>query len=271
MVKSIIVLCDVQIVTGLGILCSSYVLLRCGLDASHWQIAAYLAWFSTVTHLSGLTVLRTYLNDYKWAKYFRVVLMLALLILLIIGLIPTGYFDNTYPASQAVCYFDAIYGNRRFESDTSYYSGSPRVQESQSWQAMVFSVILLISGFLTRCVKLFRPLSTAFRLRIRQPLSCWTRGVLRRLGQSKTPPSRGEVLKSRLVTKPASAVFLMARLNCDLFSSMFFEVWFHQNIDDDSRKDSILTQAMLGLLALRYPTVGHHKALRCSQCHHTDK
>lgn len=68
-------LCDVQVVTGLGILISGFVLLRCGLDAIHSQIAVFLAWFSTVTHLSGLEVLRTHLNTYVWSKHLRFSLM----------------------------------------------------------------------------------------------------------------------------------------------------------------------------------------------------
>ncbi|KAK2604324.1 hypothetical protein N8I77_007266 [Diaporthe amygdali] len=224
--ESIIMLCDVQIVTGLSILSSSYILLSCGLDASHWQIAVYLAWFSTVTHLSGLTVLRTYLNAYPWVKYIRVILMSALLILLIAGLIPTGFVTYGGLASQAKCYFNVSYGYWRFDQEIRYPSDPSRIEDTASWQAMILSIILLMSGFITRSVKLFRPLSTAFRLRIRQPLSGWTRGILERLGRLNTPHRRSEVLISKLVIKPALAIFLMARLNCDLFSSMLFEVYW---------------------------------------------
>lgn len=212
--------------TGLGILCSCYALLRCGFDASHWQIAVYLAWFSAVTHLSGLTVLRTYLNAYPWVKHTRVFLMFALLMLLIVGLIPTGFLfaRTTHRASYAICYFNLSFGYWHFSEVDIDDSEVSRVEETASWQAMILSAILLLLGFITRSIRLFRPLSTAFRLRIRQPLSSWARRNLRCLEPSGTPPSRLGRLKSKIVTKPALAVFLMARLSCDLFSSMLFEV-----------------------------------------------
>jgi len=223
--QSIIMWCDIQMVTGLGILCSSYALLRCGFDASHWQIAVYLAWFSAVTHLSGLTVLRTYLNTYPWAKHIRVLLMFSLLILLIVGLIPTGFFfpRTINRASQVMCYFNLSYGYRHFSEVDRRESEVSRVEETTSWQAMLFSIFLLIFGFITRSTRLFRPLSTAFRLRVRQPLSGWARRNLRRL-EPFGPPSGSEILKSETITKPALAFFLMIRLSCDLFSSMLFEV-----------------------------------------------
>lgn len=215
--------------TGLGILCSCYALLHCGFDASHWQIAVYLAWFSAVTHLSGLTVLRTYLNTYPWVKHTRVFLMFALLMLLIVGLIPTGFlFARTSDhASYAICYFNLSYGYWHFSEIDRDASEVSRVEETASWQAMILSVILLVFGFITRSIRLFRPLSTAFRLRIRQPLSGWSRRSLRRLGPSGTPRSRFGVIISNIITKQALALFLMARLSCDLFSSMLFEVWYY--------------------------------------------
>ncbi|KAK2762038.1 hypothetical protein CKAH01_16235 [Colletotrichum kahawae] len=209
--EAIILLCDIQIVTGIGILVSGYMLLKCGLDACHWQIVVYLAWFSTVTHLSGLNISRGLLNTTPWAKYVRVFLMLALLVLVNVGLLPTGFFNSANFSSQAI-----------------YYFNQNPVTTTAEWQAMTMSVILLIFGFVSRSFKLFQPLSTAFRVQVRRPTSRLAQRTLQRLGGSNSgvSPSWRDKLKLRVVTRPALATFLMVRLSCDLFSSTIFEVYW---------------------------------------------
>lgn len=221
--ESIILLCDIQIVTGIGILLSGYMLLKCGLDACHWQIVVYLAWFSTVTHLSGLNILRKLLKTTLWAKYVRVFLMLVLLVLVIVGLLPTGFFNSDNFSSQAICYFNQSYGYWRHDAT----SGDP-VRETAEWQTMAMSVILLIFGFVSRSFKLFQPLSTAFRIQIRSPISRLAQRTLQRLGEPSSGVSLGwkDRLKLSIVTRPALATFLMVRLSCDLFSSAIFEVYW---------------------------------------------
>lgn len=161
-------------------------LLKCGLDACHWQIVVYLAWFSTVTHLSGLNILRKLLNTTLWAKYVRVFLMLVLLVLVIVGLLPTGFFNSDNFSSQAICYFNQSYGYWRHDAT----SGDP-VRETAEWQTMAMPVILLIFGFVSRSFKLFQPLSTAFRVQIRSPISRLAQRTLQRLGEPSSGVSLG--------------------------------------------------------------------------------
>ncbi|KAL3295299.1 hypothetical protein RB213_005373 [Colletotrichum asianum] len=227
--EAIILLCDIQIVTGIGILVSGYMLLKCGLDACHWQIVVYLAWFSTVTHLSGLNILRGLLNTTPWAKYVRASLMLALLVLVVVGLLPTGFFNSANFSSQAICYFNQGYGYWRHggTDNKSWVSRDP-VKTTAEWQAMAMSVILLIFGFVSRSFKLFRPLSIAFRVQIRSPISRLAQKTLLRLGEPRSTISLGwrDRLKMSIVTRPALATFLMVRLSCDLFGSTIFEVFW---------------------------------------------
>ncbi|KAK1999796.1 hypothetical protein LX36DRAFT_655132 [Colletotrichum falcatum] len=224
--EAIIMMCDVQLVTGIGILASGYMLLQCGLDACHWQIAVYLAWFSTVTHLSGLNILRGYLSTTPWAKHVRVLLMSALLVLVIVGLVPTGFFKRSNFSSQAICYFNQGYGD--WQRSATYKTYRP-VQKTAEWQAMVMSVILLVFGFVSRSFKLFRPLSIAFRAHMRTPISRFMQRIItKQLGERRSgasPRWRREV-KLRVITRPAVATFLMVRLSCDLFGSTVFEVYW---------------------------------------------
>jgi hypothetical protein len=48
---------DIQIVTSLTILSAGYSQLHCGISSYDWQILVYTAWFSSVTHLTTLTVI----------------------------------------------------------------------------------------------------------------------------------------------------------------------------------------------------------------------
>ncbi|KAI8255841.1 hypothetical protein K4K58_005352 [Colletotrichum sp. SAR11_239] len=227
--ESIIMLCDVQVVTGLGILISGFVLLRCGLDAIHWQIAVFLAWFSTVTHLSGLEVLRTHLNTYVWSKHLRFSLMSLLLILLLVGIVPTGFFSlrNRNFSSPAVCYFDLKYGFWRFK-ETLSQSDFPEMQleRTPAYQAMVYSMVLLVLGFGTRSMKLLHPLSRTFKLNVRQPTSRRVRRLLTDFANTPASSERRKLLKIELFLKPALAGFFMVRLTSDFFSSSLFEVYW---------------------------------------------
>ncbi|KAF4887614.1 hypothetical protein CGCFRS4_v010410 [Colletotrichum fructicola] len=123
--KMFLTLCDVQILTGFGLLFSSFVGLTCYMSAYHWQIISYLAWFSNLTHAACLTALREYLYHHKMERNFRMMLMIVLMAGLITAIVPTGYFnwgdlDDKYiiwdqgtagvPASNARCFFS----QRRF-------------------------------------------------------------------------------------------------------------------------------------------------------------
>ncbi|KAK1951946.1 hypothetical protein LY78DRAFT_488399 [Colletotrichum sublineola] len=56
-------------------------------------MVVYLAWFSSVTHLSALTFLRAYLAQHPVGRLWRLTLMFILLILLLASFIPTGHFE----------------------------------------------------------------------------------------------------------------------------------------------------------------------------------
>ncbi|KAF4817583.1 hypothetical protein CGCSCA5_v005872 [Colletotrichum siamense] len=209
--ESIIMLCDVQVVTGLGILISGFVLLRCGLDAIHWQIAVFLAWFSTVTHLSGLEVLRTHLNTYVCGHRTHWLLQPA----------------EQELSSPAVCYFDLKYGFWRFK-ETLSQSDFPEMQleRTPAYQAMVYSMVLLVLGFGTRSMKLLHPLSRTFKLNVRQPTSRCVRRLLTDFANTPASSERRKLLKTELILKPALAGFFMVRLTSDFFSSSLFEVYW---------------------------------------------
>ncbi|KAK1731489.1 uncharacterized protein BDZ83DRAFT_161095 [Colletotrichum acutatum] len=79
--------------TGLGIVASGFISLGKTLLSIHWKMTVYLALFSCVTHLLSLTVLRRYFQKRSWARYSRLAFMLVLLLMLIVAMVPTAFFN----------------------------------------------------------------------------------------------------------------------------------------------------------------------------------
>lgn len=119
--KCIISMCDIQITTGFAILISGFIMAQPSsaepLNAWHWDIVVSLAWFSAITHLAGLSVLRNHINQRPWIQRIRSVSMVLLGVMLMAAYTPTAFFnwsasldggpDKTCATqlSPAICYF----------------------------------------------------------------------------------------------------------------------------------------------------------------------
>lgn len=186
--RIILTFSDQQAVTGIALLGSGYAQLNSGIDRYHWQILVYLAWFSSLTHLTTLTVLRQHFLHNPAARLGRVVLMLITVAMLAIALLPTGDTqwsfgdDWGYRQSQGVparCYFQRLgpYNHERHFDIRSLGSIS-----------MIISIFVLASGYLTRAVKLSDRATKITRLWFNEKpsssLLCLRHCVLKRL---KTP------------------------------------------------------------------------------------
>jgi hypothetical protein len=146
---------DLQILTGLSIVISSYSQLRCGLSVYHWQISVYLTWFCSITHLSCLTFLRNHLYNHRGERLWRLIGMGALIIMLISALLPTGNYGTYYsPAEYATCTFENL-------RPASYKGSDPFGEQAATFNyaSTVISVLLMRLGFLERVVRLHRTLS----------------------------------------------------------------------------------------------------------------
>ncbi|KAJ6012353.1 hypothetical protein N7522_002708 [Penicillium canescens] len=208
-VKYIVALGDLQLITGFSILIGGSVQLDCGLTVYEWQVIVDLAWFSCLTHLSCLMVLRSYLYVHTFARIWRLAAMGILATLLVFGLLPTAnYVDLLYSRSPdyAKCYL-AI----RPSSDLALWS-------------MNLSVLIIIIGFFSRVVKLHKALSVTLWGGLRTRMSVQARSMLRVVYNwcSTSGPVQG--LRFSLVYRPLFAVFLVARFGLDVWSSMFAEV-----------------------------------------------
>lgn len=260
-------MCDLQLLTGLAILISAYISIPCGTTAYHWQIIVYLAWFSSIIHLSGLVAVRHYLYSRPWERLARILAALVFLVMLLVAMVPTGYFDWDIEAmdpvtsmnSSVACFFDPSYGPEvakqtdigrcmRYntinseaplaEDDLEAWcaeNGVMGVRGSAALQSMIFSVVLLAWGFLSRIVRLWKPLNRFIALSIRRPitemLQRWITSLEGRTltsgGQSGMMHLREENEKGAryfLINRPLVAWLVFVRLNIDCMTSMFGEV-----------------------------------------------
>lgn len=118
-------MCDVQILTGLGILMSGYVVaISCFISAYHWQLLVYLVWFSNLTHMACFVALREYFYSHQRERNWRFILMTILWLGLLIAVVPTAFFNwgndsptVALPASNARCFFNAVVASRYFDGN----------------------------------------------------------------------------------------------------------------------------------------------------------
>jgi len=92
---TIISFSDQQVITGISIIIGGLSQLEWGLAVYHFQAVGNLAWFSTMTHILTLTVMRDKMRSNKTIRVLRIVLMGCLAVLLIFVMAPMGYLTST--------------------------------------------------------------------------------------------------------------------------------------------------------------------------------
>ena len=206
--------------TGFTILISGYTQLPCGLSTYHWQVLVYLAWFSSLTHLSCLTFLRSYLHKHPGERVARLVAMLLFVILLAVSIAITGAFDwrdnnedsqtRVFPADSTICYIQSV-------PDKS----------SIAFISMIFSLLLLLLGFTTRVVKSSVRTSTFVTGTTKQLSDFYQTHVLAKLYDSAAVQKEPWKLKWTLGYRPLLVIFLVTRALVDAWNSMLFEVRYN--------------------------------------------
>lgn len=219
---------DFQLITGLTIMISGAIQLPSGITAYHWQRVIRIAWFSCITHLCCLTVLREHFKQNRSLYYWRLPGMVIRVIMLAVGFVPTAQYtwDNEsdssgeqevalrpFPRDYAICYLGFSQGPNQTES-TRY---------SSSQQRMVLSAVLLLFGMLNRIWHLFDKLTTEF-LRVRGFTSSFCKDFLRQMRVWSTADAFWSYLVAVFVYRPCLAIYLTVRILMDMITSRAFEV-----------------------------------------------
>ncbi|CAG8043942.1 unnamed protein product, partial [Penicillium salamii] len=224
-------------ITGISIIVSGAAQLKCGISTHQWQVLVYLAWFSSLTHLSCLTLLRNYLHQRPAERIWRLFCMFVLVVLLILAFLPTANYRWQYgysakstgrPALQdyAICYLRPV---QRPDPAWDYMHASVdngHAFSDSAIMAMSISVVLLFVGFVCRVLKMHQSLSYFFARTIRGSISRMLRKPLRTIEGWCVTPSFLHSLQRLLLYRPLLALFLTLRILVDTWDSMFFEVWW---------------------------------------------
>ncbi|KAF4847758.1 hypothetical protein CGCSCA4_v005166 [Colletotrichum siamense] len=250
--KILLSMCDIQLLTGLGILLSGFISLSCYMSAYHWKLISYLAWFSNLTHAACLSALRAHFYSNQTERNYRMVLMAVLLAALITAMVPTSYFNwdtpwestASVPSSNARCFFSqntaqAVW-NSRICKDGRYSgkladgyqcihpSGVGPITATNSYESSMISIGLLIFNFVSRSIKMFRTLSEITKDAIRGKVARWSAHCLtatvkahRRFGN--TSPKRRLLAILRPLDLMISS-YLVAKLYLEIMLSELADV-----------------------------------------------
>ena len=164
MEKSVLILGDLNVVTGIGILIAGYTQLKCGISAYHWQIMVFIAWFASFSFVSAMTFLQGYLRVNNTMRLIRISFMVVFVGLLVTALLPTGsrmwlngYPDDTegfYPSMNAYCFFLELRSPAKFHKGANFWT-------------MIFSVIFILISYFHCGIRLFDPIAGSSRRNLR--------------------------------------------------------------------------------------------------------
>lgn len=209
---------DSQVVTGISILVSGYIQLAYGLQYYHWLIVVDLAFFSSITHLTTLTCLRSYLQERPDIRLWRLTSMGVIAVLLAVALESTGYYDNSI-SWPAQCFL------------THNLASSENPSQVELWgygyASLYMITILSFLGlsYLSRVAQVF-PSTQAFmrdlfRSRPSDGMQRWLQSARDRATASSTNATSKFWL---LIHGLLLSIYCLAEAVADLYGSMLWEV-----------------------------------------------
>lgn len=193
-----------------------------GIASYDWQIVVYLAWFSSLTHLTTLTALRRYMVENPIIRIWRLLLMLIIVVMLVIALIPTmqlgwfyssGFFNQYGGGAYAGCYYRSL-GQPHYQADTN------------GLISLIISLIVLVAGYTSKTIKLFPRKSNSVRWFFRTVPGNWWKRRLDKLYRRSRQKHRRRCLASlyRIRYKWELSMMIVVRAFLDIYYSVVWEV-----------------------------------------------
>ncbi|KAI4657181.1 uncharacterized protein J4E79_007797 [Alternaria viburni] len=218
--KSVLILSDLNLVTGTAILVAGYSQLKCGISAYHWQMMVFISWFASFAFVSATAFLEGCSQTNKSMRLIRLVFMVLLASLLIAALLPTGsrmwlngYPDDGegfYPSLSTVCFYKEL-GMR------SFLRRGPKI-----W-SMIFSVVIVGVSFVRCGIQLLDRDGDVSRTCLRTLPGTKFKQFLSFL-ESKTLPRTIQAYIWHLPYLLSYASFIIARAIYDVSESMLLEI-----------------------------------------------
>jgi hypothetical protein len=214
--KAILLLSDSQIVTGLAMLVAGFIR-SCQLSLYHYQVIVYLAWMASSTHMTAITVLRSYLRRLRPVLNWRVVTMTVMFAMLVAALALTA--STVMPS-------DLNIGHGLFFDSPMSCAWN---KEYMRWWPpdVVFSVCLISVGYLSRLSKLFISTSEFFRFWLRDRPSTWLKRTFDIAdGSARRSKNMGARFCWRTLATLILGIYVDARSLYDLYESLLSElIW----------------------------------------------
>ncbi|KAJ5178691.1 hypothetical protein N7492_001901 [Penicillium capsulatum] len=230
LIKCILLMGDLQIVTGLAILLSGFAQFECGLAALKWRIILDLSWFSCLTHLSCMTMLRKHLHTHTFQRIWRLIAMGILAAILAAGLLITAnpnwlLLNENAKATPTIC----ITGCYLEPGPNKSWVESLEPVPVQSWQPSewfwtpVVSASFIVIAFISRIVRLHKTSSLVARRATE-----WLDGQMQRFlwALFRVSCTEGHMsgLGRSFLYRPIFGIFMILRFLLDSFPSFAAEV-----------------------------------------------
>lgn len=215
--KCILVMSDLQTVTGFAILVSGYTQLECGLSSLEWRAILDLAWFSYITQLSCLTVLQDHLYTHTFERFWRLLATGALATLLAVGLLLTGNPMWNIPGDSrpAICKL-GCYEDYDYAVDISL----------SAFRTSIISAVFVMVAFISRVVRLHKFLKVRTLGQAIYWLDFQGRQLLWVLFKWFCTGESIYSLKRSLIYRPLFGIFVTLRLLFVSWASFAVEVSF---------------------------------------------
>lgn len=199
-------------------------------------MVCYLAWFATVTHLSGLSIMSKHLHGRSWERKSRMVLMGILLVVLVVAMVPMAAITISEDDGgedlvlawncNATCFFSPQFMGKNIHSVSLGLGwGDTRMltQTAAQFGSAIVAVTLMCFSFIIRFGRITPSLLSTTKS-MKASTSTRIQRVLRRIANKHFSRVWQDVLWRELLARPLLCVFLLLRTWLLLWSSMFFEV-----------------------------------------------
>lgn len=221
--SAVLALGDSQVVTGVSILVSGYIQLACGLQYYHWLIVVDLAFFSSITHLTSLTCLRSYLEKRPAIRIWRLICMGVTAVLLAVALGSTGYYNVQYEW-PAQCFLTHNFASLEDPIEEGLGIG---LEGTYAYDGVYMAIILCFLSFsyISRVVQLFPSIQPAMRHLLRTRPSSAIQSWLLSVKNRASASSRKSTSKFWLLAHGILLSFYcLSEAVADLYGSLLWEI-----------------------------------------------
>lgn len=233
---------DSQIITGIAILLAGYCQLSCGISVYHWQVVVNLAWFSSLTHVASLAVLRKYFRERPVLVYCRLAAMGINLVLLGVASGPANYNAPSYKILDIPTVKNA-------HSEARFYAFPAKCFYQYNDKGFEFNYVMittslgfLIISYIARVIQILTPLSELTDKWLRHKLGTWLKNKHQSAANFSDPTQKYSGQRKFLCFWKESLwlFYFLLKALYEVGHSMLWEVCIFETVDHLHTKNLLL-------------------------------